>query len=44
VTVNSDDLDLERALVVNAIPRGIKKGNPLAIPVGHLDKGRAVSR
>lgn len=44
VTVNSDDLDLERAFVVNAIPQGMKKGDPLAIPAGHLDKGRAVSR
>ena len=44
VTVNSDDLDLERAFVVNAIPQGMKKGDPLALPAGHLDKGRAVSR
>jgi hypothetical protein len=44
VTVNSDDLDLERAFVVNAIPQGMKNGDPLAIPAGHLDEGRTVSR
>ena len=45
LTVNSDDLDLERAFVVKAIPQGMKNGDPLAtIPAGHLDEGRAVSR
>ena len=44
MTVNSDDLDLERAFVVNAIPQDIKNGDPLAIPAGHLDEGRAVFR
>ena len=44
MTVNSDDLDLEQAFVVNAIPQGIKNGDPLAIAAGHLDEGRAVFR
>ncbi len=37
-----DEAAREAEVVVNATPLGMKDGDPLPIPTGHLDEGRAV--